>query len=158
MMKTTPLSTLEDTVLASINVIEQAQRYVFIRSAILDQQLFEQAQLLEALSSFARYSRYNEVHILVDFPQIILGLSHDLLQLQRRLSQKIIFKTFYDEKDERIPSLIINDRDSFVTKYVRANDGGFSCCDVIETRQQREVFQHAWQQSEISHHLRAMHL
>jgi hypothetical protein len=150
------LRTNEEFIAAAIQLIEQGSRYLRIRSAILDPDLFDNKAVNTALSAFARKSRYAEVHILLDFPDRLMQFEHSTLTLIRRLSQKMIVKTFYDEPDmERDTSIICDNRGVLIKKQAEGEEGYFSLTDAVHTKHLRETFEYDWERSEIAQQLRS---
>lgn len=139
---------------ASIQLMEQTSRYIRIRSAMLDPELFDNADFNEALSAFARRSRFSEVQILVDYPNRIMERGHRTLELMRRLSEKIIIKQFYDDPNEDRDSFIISDQRGILIKNPQPNtEGYFSLTDSVYTKTILEGFEHDWQMSPKARHL-----
>ncbi len=142
---------------AAIQLVEQTSRYLSIRSALLDPDLFDNKEFNEALSAFARSSRYTEVRILVDYPGRIQKRGHRTLQLMRKLSQKIIIKDYYDEPDEHRDSYILSDSRGILIKSPdREAEGFFSLTDSVYTKKMKETFDHEWQMSPVARQLRNM--
>ena len=104
---------------ASIQLIEQTSRHLHIRSALLDPDLFDKKEFNEALSAFARSSRYAEVQILVDYPDRIQKRGHKTLDLMRRLSQKIIIIAF--QGNLQVLWLRRNSDHSFISTLIDRN-------------------------------------
>lgn len=153
----TTLKSNEAFLQAAIQLIEQTSRYLSIRSAMLDPDLFDQKEFNEALSVFARSSRFAEVRILVDYPDHIQKHGHKTLDLMRRLSQKIIIKQYYDEPDERRESYILSDSRGILIKSPdREAEGFFSLTDAVYTKKMKETFDHKWQMSAVARQLRYM--
>ena len=142
---------------ASIQLIEKASRYLRIRSSLLDPDLFDQKSFNDALSAFARKSRYSEVQILVDYPDRILERGHNTIMLMRRLSHKIIIKEYYDDPDEHRDSYIISDnRGILIKKTDPGAEGYFSLTDGVYTKNLVETFAHEWEMSPVARQLRNM--
>ena len=154
------VSTLKDNdafLEAALQLIEQTSRYLRIRSALLDPDLFDQKEFNEALSAFARKSRYSEVQILVDYPNRIQQRGHKTIELMRKLSEKIIIKEYYDEPDEERESYILSDSRGILIKHPdREAEGFFSLTDGIYTKNMKETFDDEWQMSPVARQLRNM--
>lgn len=151
------INTETEFINSALSLIEQSDRYIRIRSALLDKSLFNHPLIVEALSAFARESRYREVQILVDFPEQILKSGHRLLELSRRMSQKIIIKEFYDDKNKHLDSFLLADNHGLLIKPQQANQEGFySSTDVIQRLHLSDEFDHAWLQSKISDKIRPL--
>jgi hypothetical protein len=152
----TVLKNNDEFIDAAIQIIAQCSRYLRIRSAQLDPDLFNNSQINEALSAFARRSRYSEVHILLDYPNRLMQFDHASLGIIRRLSQKVIVKEFYDEPLEERATTIISDNRGVLIKYPdKDKEGFFSLTDAVFTKNFLESFEHEWQQSAIAQQLRS---
>lgn len=152
----TVLRNNEECINAAIELINQASRFLLIRSYLLDPDLFDNAKINEALSTFARKSRYSEIHILLDAPDRLLQFSHSTLPLIRRLSQKIIVKQYYDEPNEELETTMISDNRGILIKpQQEGKESYFSATDAIYSKEYSEKFEYDWQQSDIAHHLRS---
>lgn len=152
----TTLRTNEEFIAALIQLIEQGSRYIRIRSSILDPDLFDNREVNTALSAFARKSRYAEVHILLDFPDRLMQFEHSTLTLIRKLSQKMIVKTFYDEPDmERETTIICDNRGVLIKPQSEGEEGYFSLTDAVYTKHARETFEYDWERSAVAQQLRS---
>lgn len=139
---------------AAVTIIEGSSRYLRIRSALLDKALFDSPEVLHALSTFARHSRYSQIQILIDYPARFMQSGHGLLPMIQRLSQKIEVKVYYDEKDEHIDSTIIGDQGALLIKPIRQDKEGIYAQNVVKNRLYTEQFDHAWLRSNIAHEIR----
>lgn len=142
---------------AAIQLILQTGRCLRIRSPMLDPELFDQPEFNEALSAFARKSRYAQVQILIDYPDQLAKEGHGTLNLMRRLSDKIVIKQFYDEPEASRDSYIVSDNRGILIKPSgHDSEGFFSLTDGAYTKNQREIFDHEWERSPIASELRSM--
>lgn len=149
----------DDHVKGLIELIENTERYLRIRSAILDPVIFNDADVLDALSQFARSSRYVEIHILVDHPEYLLRTDHKLLALSRRLSQKISIKEFIGDKDDKRPSCVLSDQRGVFIKYQEDDaEGLLSLTDSVMTKRLNETFIYDWQRAGPARQLRTLSL
>ena len=151
------LTTHQDYIDAFLSLIENTSRYLRIRSAYLDPSLFNEREVIEAISQFARSSRFTEVHILLDYPEYLLRNGHRLLDLSRRLSHKILIKEYYSDKIEQQESLIISDCKGILIKYQDADTPGLlSLTDAVTTKRLQEAFVHDWERSSLARQLRQL--
>lgn len=142
---------------AAINLLQEAIRHVRIRSALLDPALFDTPAFNEALSAFARKSRYSQVMILIDYPNLLLQRGHRTLELARRLSDKITFRHYFDEPDEQRDSYLLTDYQGLLIKPVEAEASGyFSANDKIQTRHMADTFDYEWERSPLARQLRQL--
>ena len=159
-MKVTDAQSLrkeEEFIHSAVELIQQASRYLCIRSPFLAPELFNTPEVNDAISEFVRRSRYAEVHILVDFTDHIVKTDHFTFELARRMSQKIIIKEYYDHKDEKRESFMISDGCGLLIKYHETDkEGLFSLTDKVATQQLRDEFEHDWQRSAVPRQLRTL--
>ncbi|NRB39262.1 MAG: hypothetical protein HRU20_12470 [Pseudomonadales bacterium] len=142
---------------ACMALVEGSSRYICIRSSLLDKSLFDQSPVVEALSSFARKSRYCEIHILIDYPDRTMNMGHGLLELSRRLSQKIIIKEYGDDKDAQQESYILGDTKSLLIKPMQQEKEGFFSLDNRPAAQGlKDEFEHAWLHSKVATQIRPL--
>ncbi|HEY9033498.1 MAG TPA: hypothetical protein VIN71_06150 [Pseudomonadales bacterium] len=142
---------------ASIQLLQQASRYLRIRSAALDPLLFDTPAFNEALSAFARKSRYSEVMILVDDADRLLKRGHRTVELMRRLSQKIYIRQYHDDVDDQRDSIIMADLRGLLVKPVDPQASGFcSLTDSVYTRQLVDSFDQDWERSPLARQLRQL--
>lgn len=142
---------------AAVVLLQQASRTVRIRSALLDPSLFDSLVFNEALSAFARKSRFSEVMILIDYPNIILQRGGPTLNLARRLSDKITFRHYFDAADEQRDSLILTDQQGILVKPASSDSTGyFSLTDKVASKELNEQFLRDWQLSPLARELRQL--
>lgn len=147
----------QDFIEAAISLLQQGSRCISIRSAELDPALFDDIAFNEALSAFARRSRYSEVQILVDYPDVLRKRGHRTVDLMRRLSDKIEIRHFYDEPDTRRDSFILTDRRGLLIKSPDPQAVGyFSLTDSVHTQRLLENFSHEWERSPQARQLRQL--
>lgn len=158
----TDMTILQDQdafIAAAVSLLQQASRTVRIRSALLDPSLFDSLAFNEALSAFARQSRFSEVQILIDMPQVILQRSGRTLALMRRLNDKITIRHYHDEPDEQRDSIILTDQQGILIKPASFEASGyFSLSDKIVTKECCETFDREWQLSPLARELRQLAL
>lgn len=153
----TLLKTEEEYLDAAVSLLTQSSKYVRIRSAVLDPSLFDKQAFNEALSAFARKSRYSEVHILIDLPDVLLKRGHRTLELMRRLTQKITIKAYFDEANEYRDSYILSDSRGILIKPTsQEEDGYLSLSNAVFTKNRLETFNYEWQRSSVARQLRTM--
>jgi hypothetical protein len=142
---------------ATIQLIGKTSRYLRIRSPLLDRDLFEYPEVVDAISAFARKSRYAEVHILIDYPDRLLNDGHRLVTLMRRLSEKIFIRHYFDEPDEARDSYILSDDEGILIKPAGNEcEAFFSLTDRVYTKKQREDFEQEWWKSPVARQLNTM--
>lgn len=99
---------------AAIAVLAQAKREVLITSVDLEHERFDNEAFIEALSAFARSSRYTHTKILVAEPRLAIEDGHRLIKLIRRVSSLIEIRQLHENDVEDIQSNIIIDNMSLL--------------------------------------------
>ena len=85
---------------ATQDLIEQCERQLLVLSFDLDPTIYDQQDIIGAISKLARKSRYTEIKLLIVDSKRLVRRGHGLLNLSRRLSSAIeIRKTTADLKD-----------------------------------------------------------
>lgn len=131
-----------------IALIQSCQQTLRIRSGSLPLSLFNERSINDALSAFARRSRYCHIHILLDEPEQLLKHHSFTLQLQRRLSQKILIREYFDEAERERACTIIADSNSYLVKPYFDNEAGFMELDnKVATKELVDHFDNDWQLS-----------
>lgn len=94
---------------AAIALLAQAQREILIVSPDLEHARFDNEAFCEALSAFARSSRYTITRILIAAPQLAIEDGHRVVKLMRRLSSLIEIRQLHEQDIEHCESVIIAD-------------------------------------------------
>lgn len=99
-----------DVNLAALDMIQNAEREVFILVSNFVQDQFDDAQIAAALSVFARSSRYAQLCILVSSTQRIIATPHPVLQLQQRLSSLVQIRQVLPDDASDLDLLLVDQR------------------------------------------------
>ena len=133
---------------AFCQLLAGSQKILRIRSALLDPKLLDNRQCLDALSSFSRRSRHTKVQLLVDSPRQILAAGHGLLELSRRMSDKLCIKTYYGEPNNERDTQVISDDYGLMIKPFAADEPAIiSFDDKINAAALVDEFEYDWQRS-----------
>ena len=135
----------------------QSSRIIFIRASYLPNQLFQDNDIIDQLSSFVRESRYRFIHILLDQPENLMRDDSPLLALTRRLSEKIIIKRIYGEPKSNNDIWFISDGCGVIFQPLDSEQVGFaSIHDKANHKKVKDSFRASWDRSNIARDLRAM--
>lgn len=104
-----PLTHLVMLQSAAIALLAQSQREILIVSPDLEHERFDNDHFIEALSAFARSSRYAVTRILIADPTLAIEDGHRLVKLRRKLSSLIDIRQVHENDVEHIEPLIIAD-------------------------------------------------
>lgn len=135
-------------------LIQNASRQVAIYSPELDINLFANTAIVDACSAFARSDRHATLRILVNNSRPLLEISHPLIRLQQRLSDKIQLRCLPKDFDpENIHHLnrtfIVADDTGLMVQHTPESWRGFVNFD--EKPKAKEFEQHfsfLWRHSE----------
>ncbi len=94
---------------AAIALLAQAKRDVFIMTPDLEHERFDNDDFCEALSAFARSSRYTQTKILIANPQLAIEDGHRVIKLMRRISSLIEIKQLHEHDIEHSQAMMIVD-------------------------------------------------
>jgi predicted GNAT family N-acyltransferase len=93
-----------------------ARRNLRIYSYRLDHEVFDSAELADAISELARRGRYSEIRILVSDSRPMVQRGHRLLQLSRRLSSAIAIRVLAEHPELPEATYLVRDNDGVVYK------------------------------------------
>ncbi len=140
------LSGLDAFTKHSIQLVEQANRHVYILSQHLDFPLYDNPDFESALSTLARNDRNAEVRILVKNIRPLLERNHSLLELARRLPSKIKVRRLLIEPENDERAYLIGDRSLLLYKHDDSEYSGFANYDAgPEVLKIMEEFDYLWQ-------------
>lgn len=94
----------------ALDMIQNAEREIFILVSNFVQGQFDDPHLAAALSLFARSSRYAQLCILVSSTQRVTATPHPLLQLQHRLSSLIQIRQVLPDDASDLDLLVVDQR------------------------------------------------
>jgi hypothetical protein len=93
-----------------------ASRQICILSPNLDHLVFDNRELVSAVSALARRGRESNIRILVSNPTPIVQRGHRLLELARRLPSSVSLQKIAEHPGWQGECLVICDRDSLLMK------------------------------------------
>lgn len=94
---------------AAIALLAQAKREVFIMTPDLEHERFDNDAFCEALSAFARSSRYTQTKILIANPQLAIEDGHRVIKLIRRISSLIEVRQLHEHDIEHSQAMVVAD-------------------------------------------------
>ena len=143
-----------------LQLIQTARRKVYILSRTLNDALYHDQEIADALSALVRNDRNAEVCILVKKVKPLVELNHHLLRLARRLPSKITIKKLLIEPQDDDRAYLIGDRDLLLYQHDEAEFTGFvNYSAKPEVAKILDDFDYLWQrQSIVDEDLRSLHL
>lgn len=142
-----------------VTLAESAARYLYILSPHLDHVVFDNADLVSALSELARRSRQTEIRILLCDTRGLVARGHRLLTLARRIPSTVRIQTIEHHPQWRGQTVVIRDRNGLLYKPADSNSDAFYQPDSrAETQPYLELFEELWRHSEQNPELRSLSL
>ncbi len=149
---------LQQTVDATIALIADARRQLWIYTRDLEPALYGHPGVLEALRAYATSGRGGVVQVIVQEPALLPTSGHPLIGLAQRLTSVFQFRSPTEQVDQQYPSAFVgNDHDGFLFRLLGSRwDGEWSEAQPARTRQLREHFGRVWERSRECTELRAL--
>jgi predicted GNAT family N-acyltransferase len=145
---------------ALVEVLTSARRSIAIFSPLLDHTLFERADVIAALSTFARSASAAEARILIADSSAIMARGHEMARLQQRLPSRIRIRRSEPVRDlAAMRSFVVSDGLGFwLQTDASAYQGLAGSDDPIRARRLLEEFDMAYEQANEDAELRHLHL
>ena len=134
---------------AAIALLAQAKREVFIMTPDLEHERFDNDDFCEALSAFARSSRYTQTKILIANPQLAIEDGHRVIKLMRRISSLIEIKQLHEHDIEHSQAMMIADNIGLLRCTNRDPwQGSLLPKGTPYTQQMRDYFVECWERAD----------
>ena len=148
-----------DCLQALDRVIQSARRRLLILSPYLDHELFDQAHIAEAVSALARSAPRVEIEILIFNSQLIVERGHRLLELARRLDQKITIRLLAETPTGASSSFVCADLDAYwLLPSFEKHQGIADLHNPVTSKRLSETFAEAWRRSREDPDLRILRI
>ena len=132
----------------AVRLCDSARRHICILSPRLDHRVFDQADLVYALSGLARRGPQSEIRILVANPEPIIQRGHRLLELARRLPSVLQLHKLAEHPSWRGETLVLRDNDGALVKPLETDQQAFYEPDSrARCSQYSELFNELWRRS-----------
>jgi hypothetical protein len=141
----------------ALKLCESASRYLCIMSPHLDHEVFNRAELANALRTLARESRQTHIRILVSDARGIVGRGHRLLQLARRLPSTVQIRKLQEHPDWQDQTVVIRDLDGLLYKHGDSEEDAFyEPASRAAAQRPLELFNELWRLSVEDPELRSL--
>ncbi len=149
-----------ETLLAQLQqVTRSARRKLHILHPNLDQEIFEHAEFLDSVSALARSAPRAEIQILILDSKLIVDRGHQLLELARRLDEKIKIRRLQERANTDTSSFVCADTSAYwLLPNWEQFDGVTDLYNPVTCSRLLEAFRQAWEKSVEDPELRLMHL
>jgi len=154
------IETLESTLEACLQLIDDARRQLYIYTGDLEYNLFGQTDIVEAFRRFSLRNRNSSVQIIIQEPESLRGKTHPLLELAQRLTSHFFIRTPVEAEDlKNLSAFIVNDCDGYLFRLIgNRYEGHWSPNLPVKNRALLEEFERVWQRSEPTAEFRALGL
>jgi hypothetical protein len=143
----------------AVALCESAVRYICILSPQLDYAVFDNSDLVDALSALVRRSRQTQVCILISDSRPLVDRSHQLLELARRLPSAVHIRKLVEHPDWKNETVVIRDRNGVLYKHGSSDhDAFFEPDSRASTLRHLELFDELWRFSVEDVELRSLYL
>ena len=159
-VEATKLEGRDETVAATLQLIQQARRQLMIYTRDLDSNLYGQTEVVQALKQFVLANRQASVQILLQDPSAVQHRGHPLMGLVQRLPSFFLIRTPLEEEDLQYPSaFMVNDDNGYLFRLLSTRyEGHWSSQLSTQSRQLQENFDRIWQRSHPCTEFRALGL
>lgn len=154
------VATREQAQAEMVRLMDAAKRELCIYTRVLDPDLLDSDDVLEALKQLGIRGRGASVRILVQEPRTPAQYGHRLIALAQRLTSVFCFRTPVEDNDLQYPSaFLINDTAGYYFRVLGSRyDGEAVNYAPGKHAQLREYFDQVWERSEPSDELRQLSL
>ncbi|WP_198264841.1 hypothetical protein [sulfur-oxidizing endosymbiont of Gigantopelta aegis] len=142
-----------------LGMSQQAKHRILIFSHALDQHLFDNDALYEAIKTLAIASQRTYINILVQDARPMTQRSHRLLTLAQRLSSHIKLKITAKEHKDRLDNFIIIDDQAYIVQNNPERYEAYgNFYEPLKARYLEEQFTELWERGVIDSSLRRLSL
>ena len=129
-------------------IIRSAQRQVVILNPYLDHEIFAQEEIVESISSLARSAPRTRLRIIVMSSKRMVDRGHPLLELSRRLDEKISLRLLYEPITEETSSFACADESGYwLLPEFETPKGVSDPGNAVTTKRFLQSFESAWLKS-----------
>lgn len=152
------IGTVDEAIVVTAKIIENARRVLCIYSRDLDAPLYGTPSIIDAIRTFATRPHDKEVRILLQDAATPQRNGSALITLSQRLPTIIQFREITDPVDQKYTSAYIaNDQSGFYFRqFGHRYDGNASLDHSGRARQLMEEFKPVWERSRPCNELRAL--
>ena len=143
----------------ALELARTARRSLCIYSQLLDREVFDNAEMVSAITALVRRGRFSDVRILINDARPMIEQGHRLLELARRLSSTVHIRIIEEHPELPDATFVLRDNDGTVYKPVERRQAGFYEPDSRAVAQsQFEKFDDLWRWGRVDSRLRLLRL
>jgi len=153
------LSGIDDFQSFAQDLLGRSRRTIRILSNELDPDIYGSLEFVDAISHFARSSRYALVQILVKDSKLVAGINHPLAKLHQRLPSKIELRKLTQDPSDTNMAFLLGDSDLLLFKNDDRLLAGFCNWEAaVEAKPLIDEFERLWQFGELEPDLQVLHI
>lgn len=153
------LDGLESFIRAQQVLVSQAKRELFIVTPDFEPERYNESEFADALSAFARRSRFSDVRILLGDPSVAVRWGHHVVKLGQRLTSKLKIRQLHEEDVRKQESWIVVDDIGLLRREGSDGFNGALFSRAIPHAQRaRRQFMEMWDRSEEILDFRQLHI
>jgi len=142
-----------------LKTISAAKRRVLIMSPLLDSVLFDDPELVEALSTLARSAQRVEIRILIFDSKLIVQRGHGIVELARHLEEKVKIRRVEQNFNPKTSQFVSADLDGYwLLPNHEVYEGVSDLADPVTTKRLNEVFATLWAKNQMDPELRLLRI
>ncbi len=144
---------------AMLDLVAFARRRLLIMSPYLDHELFDRAELIERISHLARSAPRVDIQVLILSSKLIVDRGHQMLDLARRLDEKIAIRRLAERPTSDTSTFVCADLSGYwLLPNFEEYDGVCDLGNPVTTQRLIETFNIAWRRSQEDSELRLLRL
>ena len=153
------LTSAKDNYSVALELVRQAKREIYVVTHDLDPPVYNQEAFVDALSAFARQSRYSHASFIIRNSDKAIKHGHRLLPLAQRLSSRIKLHNPGFEHRDFIEAFMVVDGIGYIRRQLADRyDGEASFMAPLIGRNLRTLFLEMWGRSEPDPQLRRLQI
>ena len=142
-----------------VQLIGSARRELQILNPHLDHQIFDHEEVVQAISSMVRNATRARVQVIIMSSKLIIDRGHRLLDLARRLDDKIQIRILHEDISNDTASFACADREGYwLLPNYDEYQGVYDLGNQVTTQRLRDGFSQAWEKSRADPELRILRL
>jgi len=144
------LSSIEDTLDATVEMVETAHRRISIFSADLEPGIYDEVRFIEAVKRLTLSKPFVRIRVLIATPSRVVRNGNPFVQLARRLSACIEFRNVDEEYRDHREAFLIADEAAVVYRVdARKWEGIADTHEPAVARRYLGMFDEVWNASRI---------
>jgi hypothetical protein len=144
---------------AQLTLMAQARRELFILTPNFEPERYNEAAFADALSAFARRSRYSDARILVGDPKIALLWGHHVVALGKRLTSHLRIRQLHEDDYDPEESWMVADGIGMLRRDSSEGlKGSLSAKSIPYARRASDRFTELWERAAEIPDFRNLHI